>query len=543
MVSSVSRVDISVIVPAFNEAKRLPLFLAELTAYCKNSAYAYEIIVVDDGSKDNTCEAAESFRERFPALAVVRNPVNKGKGYSVKRGMAQAKGNISLYMDADGSVKPEAIEKNLFLILTQNYDIVIGSRILKDQSQVLKTRLHRRLIGKLFNLLLSSLLFGRINVKDTQCGFKVFKKKAADYLFPLVTIEGFGFDMELLVLARRNGFRIKEIPISWEHITGSKVSLFKDSWKMFFDILNIKRKYRGQGLNRKVYDVKKLVDFYNYSPQYGAVSDDIIASQYGLKDGVIISPSRHYFFYRELLGFISSRIPEGAFLADIGCGMGVLAGACRDKFAKYVGMDLAFERVKQARLRVPDKKCFWVVGDAQNLPFKSGRFNKVVSLEVIEHLPDTAAYLKEINRILSPGGDFILSTPGSLFYNSDSGRLYRDQHVYQFNLCVLKRKLRNSYFRPLSSRGVGFRLLLVVPVWLGSNLLKSIYAKIKRVDLKSGYNVPISLEFDIVTHPWVNRMYFNLKSKKIWYFFTRSAGAIGKFIPGLASTMVVECRK
>ena len=184
-----------------------------------------------------------------------------------------------------------------------------------------------------------------------------------------------------------------------------------------------------------------------------------------------------------------------------------------------------------------------ITTNAAELNALLAKFNNVVSLEVIEHLPDTAAYLKEINRILSPGGDFILSTPGSLFYNSDSGRLYRDQHIYQFNLRVLKRKLRNSCFRPLSSRGVGFRLLLVVPVWLGSNLLKSIYAKIKRVDLKSGYNVPISLEFDIVTHPWVNRMYFNLKSKKTWYFLTRSAGAIGKIFPGLASTMVVECRK
>ncbi len=543
MVSSVSRVDISVIVPAFNEAKRLPLFLAELTAYCKNSVYAYEIIIVDDGSKDNTCEAAESFKDCFPALSVVRNPVNKGKGYSVKRGLAQAKGNISLYMDADGSVKPETIEKTLPLILTQRYDIVVGSRILKGKGQVLKTRLHRRLIGKLFNLSLSLLLSGRINIKDTQCGFKVFKKEAADFLFPLITINGFGFDMELLVLACQNGFRVKEIPVSWEHITGSKINLFKDSWKMFFDILNIKQKYLRQGLNRKVYDVKKLVDFYNYSPQYGAVSDDIIASQYGLKDGVIISPSRHYFFYQELLGFIRSRIQEQAFLADIGCGMGILAEVCRDKLAKYVGMDLAFERVKQARLRVPDKKCFWVVGDAQNLPFKSGSFNNVVSLEVIEHLPDTKAYLKEINRILTPGGNFILSTPGSLFYNSDSGRLYRDQHIYQFNLRVLKQKLRNSCFRPLSSRGVGFRLLLVIPVWLGSNLLKFIYIKIKRVDLRSGYNVPVSLEFDIVTHPWVNRMHFALKSKKIWYFFMRVAGAIGKIFPELSSTMVVECQK
>ncbi len=296
-------------------------------------------------------------------------------------------------------------------------------------------------------------------------------------------------------------------------------------------------------MNKKVYDVKKLADFYNYSPQIGAVSDDIIASQYGLKGSVIVSPSRHYFFYRELLGFIRSRIQGGAFLADIGCGMGILAEVCRDKFVKYVGMDLAFERVKQARLRVPDKKCFWVVGDAQNLPFKSKCFNYVVSLEVIEHLPDTKAYLKEINRILTLGGNFILSTPGSFFYNSDSGRLYQDQHIYQFNLRVLKRELRNSYFRPLSNRGVGFRLLLVIPVWLGSNLLKFIYAKIKRVNLKSGYNVPISLEFDIVTHPWVNRMYFALKSKRIWHFFMHVAGTIGKFFPELSSTMVVECRK
>ena len=293
----------------------------------------------------------------------------------------------------------------------------------------------------------------------------------------------------------------------------------------------------------KNYDSKALADFYNYNSQHGAVSNDINATQYGVKDNTVISPGRYYFFYQKLLGLVSSRIAAGAVLADIGCGMGIMAEAAHGKFSKYVGMDLSLERVKQAREKVKSEKCFWVVGDAQHVPFKSGSFNQVVSLEVIEHLPDSGAYLQEINRILAQGGSYILSTPGSFFYSSNFGRLYQDQHIYQFNPRVLRRLLKENSFEVSFIKGVGFRLQLVIPLGMGSDHIKRFYAKLKRADLKSGLGVPISLEFDIVTHPWISRWYFAFKSKRPWNYVMRVVGLAGWFFPEFSSTMVAECRK
>jgi ubiquinone/menaquinone biosynthesis C-methylase UbiE len=295
--------------------------------------------------------------------------------------------------------------------------------------------------------------------------------------------------------------------------------------------------------DNKKYDGKALADFYNYDAQHGAVCNDINATQYGIRDGAVISPGRYYFFFKKLLGLVASRIAPQAVLADIGCGMGVMAEASRGKYIKYVGMDLSWERVKQAREKVKSDTCFWVVGDAQHIPFKAGSFTQVVSLEVIEHVPDSGAYLQEINRILTRGGRYILSTPGSLFYSSRIGRLYQDQHLYQFNPRVLRRLLKKNSFRVRFVRGVGFRLQLVIPLWLGSDFLKRVYAKLKKTDLKSGPGVPISLEFDIVTHPRVGRFYSAFKSKALWNCVMRIAGLIGRFFPGFSSTMVVECRK
>jgi SAM-dependent methyltransferase len=230
-------------------------------------------------------------------------------------------------------------------------------------------------------------------------------------------------------------------------------------------------------------------------------------------------------------------------VADIGCGMGVLSGFLENKVSRYVGMDISIERLKQARLRNSSAKCFWVVGDAQNPPFKENCFDAVMSLEVIEHLPDSSAYLRGISRILKEKGTFILSTPGSLFFTDNTRGLYQDQHLYGFNPYRLAGILRKNYFKVRSIRGVGFRLHLVIPVWLGSDLIKYCFSKIKRVDLRSGYGVPISLEFDIVTHPWVRKFYGAMRSKKLWNFCMRIAGAVARVFPEFSSTMVVECRK
>jgi len=230
-------IDISIVIPAFNESKRLPLFLDRVLAYCQKTDKIFEIIVVDDGSPDATFDIANSYNSKFEHLHVIKNEQNIGKGYSVKTGILSAIGDVQVFIDADGSTAPEEISRNLHY-LEEGYDILIGSRVLKNEAQVLKTRWHRKFMGTIFNFCVRTFLFG--DIKDTQCGFKMFKKEVIEPLFSRVKLRRFGFDIEFLYLAHKMGYKIKEEAVSWHHVTGSKVNVFKDSIEMFINILQIR---------------------------------------------------------------------------------------------------------------------------------------------------------------------------------------------------------------------------------------------------------------------------------------------------------------
>jgi len=230
--------DISIIIPAYNEEERLSLFLDQVISYCRASEKAYEIIIVDDGSSDKTFEIAVSYKNKFPNLNVIKISENSGKGHAVKSGMLAASGNICLFMDADGSVTPEEIEKNLHYITEKNYDIFIGSRVLTDNEQILEVKWYRKLIGRVFNFFVHVILFN--NIQDTQCGFKIFRKEIIIPIFSRNYLRGFGFDFEILYLACKMGYKIKEGPVSWRHVGGSKINIMTDSVKMFFNILQVR---------------------------------------------------------------------------------------------------------------------------------------------------------------------------------------------------------------------------------------------------------------------------------------------------------------
>lgn len=234
-------IDVSIIIPAFNEERRLPPFLVQVIDYCALSKKTYEIIVVDDGSHDNTSQSVMSLQSRFPRLRLIRNKKNRGKGFSIRRAIRLAKGQAYLYLDADGSVGPYEIERNLRYIVDDGFDIIVGSRVLRDNAQILRTKLHRRLMGAVFNFVVRTILFK--GIKDTQCGFKIFKAEVGQRLFSIVRIKRFGFDIELLFLAYKLGYKIKEVPVSWRHIPGSKVNLLSDSLRMLRDIWEVKRNY------------------------------------------------------------------------------------------------------------------------------------------------------------------------------------------------------------------------------------------------------------------------------------------------------------
>ena len=230
--------QLSVIVPAYNEELRLPKTLKKIDGYLRKQSYSYEILVVDDGSKDKTGEVAESFREKIKNLRAISYKENKGKGYAVRLGMLQAKGDYRLFTDADNSAPIEQIEK-FWPEFEKGFEIVIGSKLIEGAVIGLPRSWWRIILTKGFNLL-RKIILNLWEIKDTQAGFKCFKKEAAERIFPECKINGFAFDIEILILARRNGFYIKEVPLYCKNYPESRVG-WRAAAEMGLDLLKIKK--------------------------------------------------------------------------------------------------------------------------------------------------------------------------------------------------------------------------------------------------------------------------------------------------------------
>jgi dolichyl-phosphate beta-glucosyltransferase len=227
----------SIVIPAYNESQRLGGTLEKVLAYVRARGWNAEVIVVNDGSQDNTEEIARQFAERDPRLQIVNNPGNRGKGYSVRNGMLHARGRIVIFSDADLSSPIEESAK-LIEALESGADIAIGSRWLRAETQTQRQPLHRQIFGRIFNLLLRLSL--GLQFADTQCGFKAFRRPAVDAIFPLQKIERWGFDPEILFLARKFGFGVEEIPVLWGHSGGTRIHPLKDGSRMFIEMLHVR---------------------------------------------------------------------------------------------------------------------------------------------------------------------------------------------------------------------------------------------------------------------------------------------------------------
>lgn len=222
---------LSLIIPAFNEEKRLPLSIDKIIEYFSKMDYVYEIIVVDDASDIPVSQYVPS------SINVIRNPRNKGKGYSVKQGILAATGEYIFFSDADLSTPITEIAK-LLTALDKGADVSIGSRGLSVSDIQIAQPIWRQTMGKIFNVFVRMLILP--GIYDTQCGFKGFKREIAKKVYPEVTIEGFGFDIEVLFLAKRYGAKIVEIPITWKNDKESTVNPITDSLKMLVDIFRIR---------------------------------------------------------------------------------------------------------------------------------------------------------------------------------------------------------------------------------------------------------------------------------------------------------------
>jgi glycosyltransferase involved in cell wall biosynthesis len=227
----------SIVIPAYNESSRLGATLEKVLAYVHQEGWDAEVIVVNDGSRDNTAEIVRAMAAQDPMLRLIENPGNRGKGYSVRNGMLHAQGRIVLFSDADLSSPIEEAPK-LLQALDAGTDIAIGSRWLRAETQTQRQPLHRQLFGRIFNLLLRMTL--GLQFADTQCGFKAFKRPAVEAIFPLQKIERWGFDPEILFLAQKFGYKIKEVPVLWGHSGGTRINPLVDGSRMFQEMLHIR---------------------------------------------------------------------------------------------------------------------------------------------------------------------------------------------------------------------------------------------------------------------------------------------------------------
>ncbi len=227
----------SIVIPAYNEGQRITLTLDKVLGYIGQQGWNAEVIVVDDGSSDDTAAIARGYAERHPAVRLLQNPGNRGKGYSVRHGMLNAGGDLLLFSDADLSSPIQEATK-LFAALAEGAQIAIGSRWLRRETQTERQPFYRQLFGRVFNLHLRLLL--GLGFKDTQCGFKAFTAPAAQTLFPRQKIERWGFDPELLFLARKFGLPVREIAVEWAHDNRSKISYLKDGLYMGVETLRVR---------------------------------------------------------------------------------------------------------------------------------------------------------------------------------------------------------------------------------------------------------------------------------------------------------------
>ena len=228
--------ELSIVIPSFNEELRLPPTLEKIAKYIQEKRPNTEVIVVDDGSSDKTAEVAGSWRGRISRLRVVSNGGNRGKGYSVRHGSLEATGEVVLFTDADLSAPIDEAEKLLAPLKT--YDVAIGSRAVDRSLIEVHESPFREFAGIIFNRIVRLTL--RLPFVDTQCGFKAFRRERCRIIFEQQTIERFGFDPELLYLARHHKLSVVEVPVRWAHSPATKVNMMRDSVQMFLEVFVIR---------------------------------------------------------------------------------------------------------------------------------------------------------------------------------------------------------------------------------------------------------------------------------------------------------------
>ena len=232
-----SHPQLSIVIPAYNESARIESALDRVLTCIETQGWDAEVLVVDDGSRDDTAEIVQRWMNRSPRLHLIKNPGNKGKGYSVRNGLLQAAGDVVMFTDADLSAPMEEANR-LLAAIANGADVAIGSRWMDRTRQTIHQPLYRQFFGRCFNAITRGVM--GLPFKDTQCGFKAFRREAAQVIFRLQRIERWGFDPEILFIARKLKYKIVEVPVTWGHDERSRMSYLKDGMKMLEEMAVIR---------------------------------------------------------------------------------------------------------------------------------------------------------------------------------------------------------------------------------------------------------------------------------------------------------------
>jgi glycosyltransferase involved in cell wall biosynthesis len=245
--------QLSIVIPAYNESARIEHALSRVLSCVAAQRWDAEVLVVDDGSKDDTAAIVQRWMTKHPRLHLVQNPGNRGKGYSVRNGLLQAAGEVVMFTDADLSAPMEEAQR-LLDALADGADVAIGSRWMDRTRQTIHQPLYRQFFGRCFNWVTRTVM--GLPFKDTQCGFKAFKRPAAQIIFRLQTIERWGFDPEILFIARKLRYVVREVPVTWGHDERSRMSYLKDGMKMLEDMARIRGNFIAGRYDKAIAAIK-----------------------------------------------------------------------------------------------------------------------------------------------------------------------------------------------------------------------------------------------------------------------------------------------
>lgn len=469
--------DVSVVVPAFNEEDSIGPTLDELAAYLDSSGLSHEIVVVDDGSTDGTARAVAGRRARAASIRLIALESNQGKGAAVRRGVFEARGVVIAFLDADLPYELQNLGNAIALVHSGATEIAIGARDLPTSDRDPSYGLPRRVFGRAFSRIVR--LFLVPDVPDTQCGLKAFSSSAAKILFSESKLSGFGFDFEVLFLARKYGYRIERIPVSVSRLHGSKFRRIADSARMLGDLIRVRWWNRAQAyrsprrcpvcLSREVSTLAQLRGWvvracsrckcrylgnFPSDEELDALYNDAYFSSG--RDSELgcapreLTPSTRRTNERRL-AVLRRHVPANARVLEIGAGNGLFGEAAAREF-EYVGIDLCDEAVRAARARGLEIYRASLASYVNTGP----AFDAVTLFHVFEHLADPHDALATLGELLRPGGILVLITPDTesilCAISGDRWISYKfPEHLILYSRSALIELLEHSGFEIISA--------------------------------------------------------------------------------------------